>query len=258
MHPRRQDRDGEYLYAIVSAEDVRQVVAEAPVGMRDRKVHCVVTNGLAAVVSDVPRAKMRPSRANLSAHHGVQRALLGLPITFLPVSFGVIADGSRAVEQILGLNSATLEAQLQRVRMGVEMILRVSWSVPNIFEYFVNTHDELKDLRDRLFHGGREPTPDQKMRLGRLFEQALIRDRERYTRDVRGALSRYCREIEQNDPRDEREVMNLACLIDRDSERRFEERVVKAAELFDGRLCFEYNGPLPPYDFVEADLELRA
>lgn len=258
MHTRRQDRDGEYLYAIVSGEDARQVAAEAPVGMRDRKVHCVVTNGLAAVVSDVPRAKMRPNRANLSAHHGVQRALLGLPITFLPVSFGVIADSPRAVEQILGLNGATLEAQLQRVRMAVEMSLKASWNAPNIFEYFVNTHDDLRDLRDRLFHGGREPTPDEKMWLGRLFEQALNRDREDHAEKVRRVLGRCCREFEQNDARDEREVMNLACLIDRDSEKGFEEGVREAAELFDGHFCFAYNGPLPPYDFVEADLQLRA
>ena len=44
------------------------------------------------------------------------------------------------------------------------MGLRVTWDVPNIFEYFVNTHAELRAARDRLLSNGRGPLTKEKSR----------------------------------------------------------------------------------------------
>ncbi len=46
----------------------------------------------------------------------------------------------------------------------VEMGLRVTFDVPNIFEYFVNTHAELRLARDRLVGTHQEPSPGREDR----------------------------------------------------------------------------------------------
>ena len=58
------------------------------------------------------------------------------------------------------------------------------------------------------------------------------------------------------DPGDERLIMKLACLVPRDRQAEWEEGVRRAASLFDDHYRFDYNGPWPPYSFVDIDLKL--
>jgi hypothetical protein len=95
----------------------------------------------------------------------------------------------------------------------VEMGLRVAWDVPNIFEYFVNTHAELRLARDRLVGARHEFTQEEKIELGRMFDRLLNDDREDHTRKVEHALAPVCAEFKANPCRNEHEVMNLACLV---------------------------------------------
>jgi len=50
--------------------------------------------------------------------------------------------------------------------------------------------------------------------------------------------------------------MNLACLVDKSQEDRFEQGVMAAARIFDDNFAFDYNGPWAPHNFVKVELEL--
>jgi hypothetical protein len=210
---------------------------------------------VAAVVSDLPGEKIRPERAHLAAHQGVLKRLLA-ESTPLPTSFGMVADSPQAVHNMLSRNQHELLDQLRRVAGKVEMGLRVTWDVPNIFEYFVNTHAELKLARDQLLGGHREPTQEQKIELGRTFERLLNEDRESCADKVEAVLSLHCAEIERKKSRNEREVINLACLVEREAMEQFEKDVFEAATQFDHNFAFDFNGPWAPHNFVEIDLKL--
>jgi len=173
------------------------------------------------------------------------------------MSFGNIADGPAAVRRILSLNQDSFTGQLKRLEQKMEMGLRVSWKVPNIFDYFVQIQPELRELRDRSFAGGRETTQDEKLEIGRLFSQLLSKARDTYADRVESVIGEQCIEMKRNKPRDEREVMNLACLIDRNERSRFEEAVIDAAAAFDENFCFDLNGPWPPHNFVSLQLQTQ-
>jgi hypothetical protein len=241
-----------YLYAVAAGPQA------VPLGFRgiDDKPICAISSGrLAAIVSDAPNGKIRPERRNLAAHQDVLKRLMETG-TILPVSFGIIADGRRAVETILARNQKGFLGQLNRVADKVEMGLRVTWDVPNIFEYFVNSHEELRAARDRLVGNHREPAQEDKIELGRMFDRILNDDRESYTDHVEKILGRCCHEIKRNKCRSEREVMNLACLVGRQASERFEAGVFEAAKLFDNNFAFDYNGPWAPHNFVDMNLQL--
>ena len=210
------------------------------------------------MVSDVPNGQVRPERRYLAVQQAVLKGLMQESLAVLPMSFGIIADGPKAIQKILASNQEAILKQLQRVAGKVEMGLRVAWDVPNIFEYFVNTHQELRLARDRLVGPSRHPTQEDKIELGRLFDRLLQEDRETYTDQVVEILSRHCFEIKQNRCRHEHEVMNLACLVgcQAQTQARFEEGVFAAARLFDNHYAFDYNGPWAPHNFVDLDLEL--
>ncbi len=156
---------------------------------------------------------------------------------------------------MLSRNRADLVRQLTRVAGKIEMGLRVTWEVPNIFEFFVEHNPELRAERDRLFGRRGEPARDERLELGRMFERLLEEAREAFTGGVEEVLTGCGAEIKRNQPRNEREVMNLACLIGRDSRPQFEACVFEAAQRFDNNYAFDYNGPWAPHSFVELDLE---
>jgi len=242
---------GKYLYAIVAGSGDR---IYGPIGINGGVVHMLSNGSVAAVVSDITDKRIRPERKNLAAHHAVVKRLME-DTTILPVAFGTIADSPQAVRKILKENSDEFVEQLERVRGKVEMGLRVAFDVPNIFEYMVNHHPELAALRDSVLGKQHGPSQLDKIELGRLFDRLLAEDRERRTEAVVEVLAPHCVDIKQNQPREEREVMHLACLVDRDAQKGFEDGVFEAAKRFDDHFAFDFNGPWAPHHFVDVALE---
>ncbi len=246
-----RDRSGRYLYAIT---DAVEHPACGKIGINGSTVYPVSQGPIVALVSDITEKRIRPERKNLVAHHGVVKRLME-QTTVLPVAFGTIANSPNAVLEILKENSDAFVEQLDRVRGKVEMGLRVSWDVPNIFEYFVNRYPELAELRDSVLGKQRGPSQQDKIELGRLFDRLLAQDRERHTEAVTEVLAPHCADIKENQPREEREVMHLACLVERNAKKGFEDGVFEAAKLFDNSFSFDFNGPWAPHHFVSVALE---
>lgn len=244
---------GRYLYAIVPATGQRFY---GLLGLDGAPVYAISSGRVAAVVSDVPHTMMRPEHRHLAAQQAVLQGLLAATDALLPMAFGSIADGPQAVQTILASHHEALLRQLLRLAGMVEMGLRVSWDVPNIFEYFVHTHPDLRAARDRCLGPHRRPSREEKIELGRLFDRLRNEDRQHYTETVADVLAPYCREIKRLSCRDEGEVVNLACLVRRQAQDRFEEGVFGAARFFDNNFTFDYNGPWAPHNFVEVDLRL--
>jgi len=240
-----------YLYAIVVAGEPRSYPS---LGIDGSDVYTVTAGRLAAVVSGLAAPKVRPQRANLAAHQAVLKSLMA-DTTPLPMAFGTVAASPEAIRGILVRNQHAFQEQLQRVAGKVEMGLRVAWDVPNIFEYFVNTHAELRLARDRLVGGRHEFTQEEKIELGRMFDRLLNDDRDDHTQKVQRALAPVCVEFKVNPCRIEREVMNVACLVRRDAQAEFSAGVFAAAKLFDNNFAFDYSGPWAPHNFVDLELE---
>ncbi len=243
---------GHYIYAIIPDSGVRRL---GNIGLEETEVYTIGDGRVAAVVSDLANTRIRPQRRNMAAHQEVLKQLLR-DTTPLPAAFGLVADDDAAIARILKDNRTAFLDQLQRVDNAVEMGLRLTWDVPNIFEYFVGAHPELQELRDDYFREGTTLTQDQMITLGRSFERLLEEDREKYTEQIEAVMRSCCRELKRNKCRTEKEVMNLACLVNRDDVGRFEQVVLQAARPFDNNYAFDFNGPWAPHNFVEMDIRL--
>jgi hypothetical protein len=248
-----ESKRGKYLYAIVPASGQR---AFDFVGIDGAPVYTIANGRVAAAVSDAPNGRIRPERRHLAAQQAVFQGLMAATDAMLPMAFGIIADGSRAVHSILARHQEAFLRQLLRLAGMVEMGFRVSWDVPNIFTYFLHTHPELRAARDRVPGSRRHPSQEDKIELGRLFERLLQEDRETYTEKVAEIMAPYCQEVKRHNCRLETEVMSLACLVRRQAQDRFEEGVGAAAKLFDHNFTFDYNGPWAPHNFAALDLQL--
>ncbi len=248
---------GTYLYGITMADAAAADDGALPAaqGVAGASVETVVEGRLAAVVSRLESDAVRPQRANLAAHHRILRDLAETrPVA--PVVFGTIARDEERLRRLLQTNQDALLDLLARLRGKVEMSLKASWDLPNVFEYFVATHQELEAMRDRLFRCGRTPSVEEKVELGELFVSLLQQARSRHVGRVKESLAPCCADLRTIDPGDERLIMKLACLVQRERQAEWEDGVRRAASLFDDHYCFDYNGPWPPYNFVDIDLKL--
>ena len=252
---------GRYIYAIIDNRDGATDAqggfpwGEECLGFGGGRVRLVSDGPVAAVISDVLNCALRPERRNLAIHYAVLKRLMGQGAV-LPMAFGTIAENEEVIQRILQSHKDMLVEQLKRVVGKVEMGLKVSWNVPNIFEHFINVCAELREFRDRLFRPGCEPSAEEKINLGRLFERMLTRERAHHTRSVTGALRSGCSEIKENKLREEREVMNLVCLIAKTAQAEFENAVLQSASQFDDTFTFDISGPFPPHNFVDLDLSM--
>jgi hypothetical protein len=241
-----------YLYGITDAP--ADIPAGLP-GIDGGEVEAIVEGELAAVVTRVARRTIRAQRSNLAAHHRLLRALVAQR-GVLPCAFGIVAADEEQVRNVLRRNQDALAGQLVRLRGKVEMSLGVSWNTSNIFDFFVATNHELRELRDRVFRPGKAPSLDERMELGRLFESQLRQCRQRHTQQVVDTLSPYCVEIRVVDAGQEQMIMKLVCLLGKDQQERFEEGIQEAARKFDDHYNFKYSGPWAPFDFVDVSLDL--
>ena len=243
---------GYYIYAIADAAELPEAELDAS-GLEGAQVELLSSGTVSACVSELRKRRVRPDRRSLSAHMGVTRRLMERA-TVLPVSFGVVAKTRADVRELLARNSESFVEQLARVRGKVEMGLRVLWDVPNVFEYFVNTRADLRAARDTI-GDIRAANRDDMIELGRFFEQVLGEERERYVEQVVAVLAAHEIPHARGKVRNERDVMNLACLVARDELEGFDRAVGEAASGFDNNFTFDVSGPWAPASFVDVTLE---
>ena len=241
---------GKYIYAVVRARAGRHFDFA---GINDRPVETIERDGIASVVSDLAAERIRPERRHLAAHRTVLSKLVEQTDGVLPMRFGAIASEPAEISRLLARNYELFSRQLQHVAGKVEMGLRAAWDVPNIFEYFASTHSELREIRDSLFRPAGRPSQDERIELGRMFERLLNQDRQAHTLVVEEILTG-CAEIRRSPLRQEKEIMNLACLIGKNRREDFEAEVLEAARRFDNNFAFDYNGPWAPHTFAEINL----
>lgn len=246
------DAKGKFVYALINSTEVDRIIKVR--GINDTPVYAISEGKVAAVVSDIPNPRVRPERRNLMAHRAVLQHLMETSEVVLPMRFGVVASSGQAVRGLLAANAEPIAEQAERVFKRVEMGLRVTWDVGNIYEYFVSTHPVLRDARDRLLAAGNRAGREDKIEIGRLYNEMVTEERKSFTDRVTEVLRDYCEEIVENPPRKDTEVMNLACLVSRESVPNFEKGVIEASRLFNNDFLFDFSGPWAPHNFVELDL----
>jgi hypothetical protein len=240
-----------YLYAIARAgcPDI-----DLAAGIAGQPVYRVTSGPLCAFVSDYDGTMIRAERRHIVASQAVLRALQA-GADFLPMVFGVLTPSAEAVGELLGKHCNSLLAQLDQVGGSVEMGVRLNLDVPDPIAYVVKQSAELRRARDRAFGRHQQPSHGERIRLGQLCETALKTFREAQAARLVAQLSGSCTAISLLPIQEDRQVANLAVLVPRAGVAALEAAVLAAAETFDDDMAFNLNGPWPPHNFVQLNLE---
>lgn len=220
-------------------------------GIGQAPVRYVRAGGLAAVVSDLPKGRLRPKRRNLQAHHTVLTAVLQQHGTPLPFAFGTVVPDGDALHTLLADHEPDLLRQLTRVAGRVEHGVKVRWDVEDVFRYIVQRSPELAARRDALFGNGRTPEQDELINLGRAFEGVRNQAREAMKARIREVFGPATVELRFEDPKGEPDLVDVACLVPADGAEAFQQAVHTLAEQLDDDHAIDISGPWVPFSFVD-------
>lgn len=248
----RSEGPGQYLYAVVPAEAVGGLDLEVR-GVDGAPIHPIVSGSVAAIASDVVSGRLRPERKNLAAHSAVLRRLLDRT-HLLPAAFLAVAAGEGEVRDLLAAHECEMREQLERVEGCVEMELRGTLRVPDLVRFFLERCPDLRRLRDETFATG-EPTREEKIELGLYCADTLQAFRDEFADAVVRGLAPTVRQVRENEPRTEQEVLHLALLVPRDGIETLSAALRELAPELDEAVELELSGPWPPWNFV--DLRIR-
>ena len=243
---------GKYIYGIMEEPQPRRFSFS---GVGDAEVYTVNHQELAAIVSDTEFKEIDPTRKNIHAHTVVQDGLLR-DYTLLPMGFGMIANSEDSVRKLLEKNYQGLVTELKRLAGKIEAELKVFWDQEAMTKELQGESQELTRLQAKI-KAASSPIEAQSLLLeaGMQVERIALGWKDKYAQRVYDILKKLSFDARLNDPLGVKNILNASFLIDKCSESVFKQEVYRLDSEYQGKVNFKYVGPLPPYNFVNLNLE---
>ncbi len=238
-----------YVYAIVPADRFKGALADP--GLEAVPVTPVGYGPVAALVSRTAQSRVRPSRANLTAHQRVvDAAHRTSPV--LPVRFGtILPDEATVRSELLEPDLDRFAALLERMEDKDEYRLKVSYVEDAVLEEVVRASPPIQRARAELRRRNGRGSRDGMIVLGEMVRAELERVRETDSSAILEAVQPHVVDYERLAERADAVALHAALLVRRDDSERLEEAVEEMARRQGDRVQVELLGPLPPWDFTE-------
>lgn len=239
----------QYVYAVVPAG--ASTVMGRQSGLEGSAVTETVFGEVAALTSSLGADRVRPSRANLAAHHHIV-GLAHAVGPVLPVRFGTVLQGpGSVVDDLLQPNAALFGSRLEEVRGRDEFRLRVTY-LPDIpLREVLERSAALRRKREWVLSRRHRVSQGHLIDLGQavVVELEALRDA-----DARMLLDRIAPTVERVQPlpdRSETVALHAALLVSRGRRETMERAVDALGQSQRDRMKAELVGPLAPWDFIE-------
>jgi len=187
------------------------------------------------------------------AHERVLEAVMK-ETTLLPVRFGTIADSASSAEDIKKLLSVRFEEfhnLLMDMQGKVELGLKAFWRDEKaIFDEIVAENIDIKRLRDSISLKPPEAAHFERIRLGKMIEEAIDHKKTREATQILTPLRLIACSTKENPLLATRIIVNAAFLVDKVREPEFDQEVEQLDKQLCKRMAIKYVGPVPAYNFV--------
>nr|WBO81344.1 GvpL/GvpF family gas vesicle protein [Streptomyces sp. SBE_14.2] len=235
-----------YVYGITTSSHPALPKDISGVGDPPLPVRVLVTDGLAALVSDAPE-NLRPKRRDLLAHQSVL-AEVGADGCVLPMRFGSLAPDDDTVTSVLGERAEHYQERLRTLDGKVEYNIKATHDEEAVLHRVMSQNADLRAMTEanRQAGGG---SYEQKLRLGEMVVAAVKAQEAEDADEVLRALEGEAEAVSTG-PESSGWLANISFLVPRDAAGSFLSAVEDLRERLP-HLQVRVNGPLPPYSFVE-------
>jgi len=245
--------EGKYVYCIIELNHPKSF-GPLGIGGRGDKVYTVCFDDIAAVVSNSPIKKYPVSSENTLAHEEAIEEVMK-EHTVLPVRFATITEDAEKVRKILEKEYDRFKDLLNKIKGRKELALKAIFKEDIIYREILEKYEKIKRLKEAIATEPPTKTYYQRMEIGKMVEQALEREKEKYKEEILEILRPLAEDIKINDTYGERMIVNAAFLVNEDKEPEFDQKVQEFDAKHGGKIKFKYVGTLPPFNFVNLVIE---
>jgi hypothetical protein len=241
-------KEGKYIYCVIDSNQPR-FFGPLGIGGRGDQLHTICFNDISAVVSDAPMKKYRVSRENSLAHEmAIERVMT--EYTALPVRFATVAEDQEKVRRILTREYDKFREMLNDVRGKVELNLKAMFQENAVYKDILERYGNIKLLKEKLAQCTPEKSHYQRVRIGKMVEEALQTEKEIVKADILSVLEPLAAEVKINDTYGELMIVNAAFFVEKKREADFDRQIQMLHDKYAGKATFKYVGSLPPFNFV--------
>lgn len=251
--PPMAGKEGKYIYCIIKLNQY-QSFGPLGIGGRGDELYTVCSNNIAAVVSNSPIMKYSVSRENTIGHEKAIEEVMK-EHTVLPVRFCTIAEDEEKVKKILEREHDKFVDLLKNMEGKKELGLKAIFEKEVIYNDILEKYEDVRVLKEKVAALASEKTYYRLMKIGKMVEQALEKEKEKYKDEILDILEPLSEDIRLNNVYGEMMIINAAFLVSEDKEAEFDQKVQGLAEKYGARINFKYVGTLPPFNFVNLVIE---
>jgi len=251
--PPMAGKEGKYIYCIIKLNQY-QSFGPLGIGVRGDELYTVCSNNIAAVVSNSPITKYSVSRENTIGHEKAVEEVMK-EHTVLPVRFCTIAEDEEKVKKILEREHDKFVDLLKNMEGKKELGLKAIFEKEVIYNDILEKYEDVRVLKEKVAALASEKTYYRLMKIGKMVEQALEKEKEKYKEEILDILEPLSEDIRLNNVYGEMMIINAAFLVSEDKEAEFDQKVQGLAEKYGARINFKYVGIVPPFNFVNLAIE---
>jgi hypothetical protein len=230
-----------HVHGVVPAAEETEIAAAV--------VRRVTHRDVAALVSDAEPGQLAASRVLRRHWHVLDEA--GATATVLPVRFGTIMAGERAVaDEFLAPRHDELVAGLAELAGKVQLTVKGFFEEDALMRSVVESSPAIARLQERVRGLPEAATYYQRIELGQLVAAEVEQARERDTAFVLERLAPLAVAASREPPATPDSAVNAAFLVERERVDEFSSAVGRLERELEGRVRIRYVGPLPAYSFA--------
>jgi hypothetical protein len=264
-----------YLYCITKELEPSRF---STAGVDGALVHAVNWQELSCVVSDTdlgdspPHQQENCPQGSKEAH---ERRCGGIELTkesalahekvleevmqyspIVPIAFGHVAKSEDEIRsKLLEAHQNKLEEWLARLQGKIELSLKAFWlDLIPVLNHISQTSQEIQRIKAKG-----KLTRDDQMRAGEIAVKLLGKKREEMEENIAHFFKDIIIEHKKSNLFGEQMITNLAFLINQDNLKTFDKKMNEYEEVLgDKNVKLKYTGPVPPYNFVNFNINLKS
>jgi len=246
---------GKYIYGII--KDGGKTALDIAGLDRSSKVYTVPYRGLSCVLSDYSGGEF-----SSMSEEEVIRCLLKHQVvvenvmrehTILPVKFGTVLATLSEVYAMLSQGYSQFSNALDWIQGRVEIEVAATWEMVQVLQE-VNAERQIIRAWEAIASRPEQQTIQERIHLCRMVRASMNRRRSSYRERIINFLKSVAVDVQPNALVSDELVVNMAFLVERTCQERFDNCVRWLDALFHSQIKFLIIGPLPPYSFVTVEV----
>lgn len=236
-----------YVYGIMAGAEKSSF---GDIGLRGEEVTTTPFRDVSAVVTRLPEG-LEITLDDARTHERALRMLMTKK-TVLPMGFGFSVKDDAEIKNLLRQGYTVFRNALERLKGKIQADVKVSWDKRMLKEVLIGDGD-IRALVEKM----REAPADQtlKIELGRRIKAALVEREKQLLQRVLNQLKGLTNGYKENKIRGDDMLLNASFLIDHEQEKNFYIKMEELEKTHEGKLTFLIVSPLPPYNFVDIQIE---